>query len=176
MGSTEKNYKTVDDLKFEEWHSAQMRAEHEFENGWGVSVIANSTLAKKYNAFFEVAVLRNGHMDETTEVTKEFELFSSIEELNNCLRDIQDLDENGIIQRPKEKNHDEIKKHIEQRKVNIKKSRQMRKRLEKQNPMEKVSGVGLADEIARDVISGKETRTITPEIGAAIKRKKAFEK
>lgn len=66
--------------------------------------------------------------------------------------------------------------YIEQRKENIKKSRQVRKRLEKQNPVERVSDVALADEIARDVISGKETRTITPDVGMAIKRKKAFEK
>lgn len=69
-----------------------------------------------------------------------------------------------------------IRKHIEERKENIKKSHQLRKCLKKQNPTEKVSGVVLADEIARDVISGKEKRTITPGVGVEIRRKKAMEK
>lgn len=69
-----------------------------------------------------------------------------------------------------------VKHHIEERKYQILKSRKLRKKLEKRNPMEKVSGVALADEIAEDVISGKEKRTITPEVGAEYRRRKAFEK
>lgn len=69
-----------------------------------------------------------------------------------------------------------LKKNIERCKAQIEKSYQIRKGLEKRYPEEKVSGAGLADEIARDVISGKEKRTITPEVGAEIRRWKAFEK
>jgi len=69
-----------------------------------------------------------------------------------------------------------LKKNIERCKAQIEKSYQIRKGLEKRHPEEKVSGAGLADEIARDVISGKEKRTITPEVGAEIRRWKAFEK
>lgn len=66
--------------------------------------------------------------------------------------------------------------HIEARKANIKKSYQVRKRLEKQSPIEKVSGVGRVEDSVNLVKSGEETRTIMPEIGAEYKRKKAFEK
>lgn len=69
-----------------------------------------------------------------------------------------------------------LKKNIERCKAQIEKSYQIRKGLEKRYPEEKASGAGLADEIARDVISGKEKRTITPEVGAEIRRWKAFEK
>ncbi len=69
-----------------------------------------------------------------------------------------------------------VRMHIEGRKETIKAVQQHRKKYLERYPEEKVSGVGLADDIARRVISGKETRTITPEVGAMIKRKKAFEK
>ena len=65
---------------------------------------------------------------------------------------------------------------IEKRKENIRTSQLLRKAILKQKPEEKVSGVVMADEIAKDVISGKEKRTITPELGREISRKKAIEK
>ncbi len=67
-----------------------------------------------------------------------------------------------------------IRQHIEAHKKHILKSRETRKEIEKREG--KVSGVALADEIARDIISGKEKRTITPEIGAEIRRRKAAQK
>ncbi|MBO5038523.1 MAG: hypothetical protein J6C85_03595 [Alphaproteobacteria bacterium] len=65
---------------------------------------------------------------------------------------------------------------IEKRKENIRTSQLLRKAILKQKPEEKVSGAVMADEIAKDVISGKEKRTITPEVGREIRRRKALEK
>jgi len=69
-----------------------------------------------------------------------------------------------------------VKRNIEKHKKQILKSRKMRKEIEKRHPEEKISGAVWADKIARDVISGTEKRTITPEVGAEIRRRKAFEK
>ncbi len=63
-----------------------------------------------------------------------------------------------------------LRDKIELRKNNILKSRQLRKTIEAREG--KVSGAVIAE----DVISGKEKRTITPGIGAEIKRRKMAEK
>lgn len=68
------------------------------------------------------------------------------------------------------------RKLIERNKQNILKSRKLRKEIQKRHPEEKISGTVIADKIAEDVISGKEKRTITPEIGAEIRRRKIAEK
>lgn len=67
-----------------------------------------------------------------------------------------------------------VKEHIEQRKQQILKSRQLRKAIEEDEG--KLSGTVIADKIAEDVISGKEKRTITPEVGAELRRRKAAQK
>ena len=68
------------------------------------------------------------------------------------------------------------KRGIQKRKENIRHTQKVRKEILKRHPEEKVSGVVMADEIARDMISGKEKRTITPEVGREIRRKKALER
>lgn len=65
---------------------------------------------------------------------------------------------------------------IQKRKENIRQSQKVRKEFLKIQPNEKVSGVALADEIAKDKISGKEKRTITPEVGREITWRKVREK
>lgn len=182
LQETEKKYVTFDDLNFREKYPAQPdlymssceQARIDFENGWGVSVLRGDSYTG--GAAFEIAVMKNGEISYESEITNDVKRFDSISELNDCLRDIQNLDENGVVQRPKEKNREEIKMHIERRKAQIKKARNLRKQIEKRNPMEKFSGVVLADEIAKDKISGREKRTITPEVGMAIRYEKALEK
>lgn len=177
LQKTEKEYATFDDLDFQLLPKGRAcnpnakNAQIEFENGWGVSVVTD--FPEYTNGYlFEIQVLRDGKFNYESEITNDVKRFNSISELNDCLLDIQDLDENGVIQRPKDKNRDEIKRHIERRKAQIKMARNLRKQIEKQ----KVSDVALADEIAKDKISGREKRTITPEVGMAIRHEKALEK
>lgn len=178
----EKEYFTFEDLEFVERRPAKPeygldsdeQALLDFKNGWGVSVIRGGLLTDECE--FELAVMRDGHINYDTEVTDDVLRFDSVDELNACLRDVQDLDENGVIQRPKEKDCSaDVKQHIERRKAQIKKARVLRRELEKRHPEERISNVALADEIAEAKISGKEKRTITPEVGEEIKRRKAFE-
>ncbi|MBO5441618.1 MAG: ankyrin repeat domain-containing protein [Alphaproteobacteria bacterium] len=68
------------------------------------------------------------------------------------------------------------KSSIQKHKESIRHTQKVRKEILKRHPEEKVSGVVMADEIAKDKISGKEKRTITPEVGREIRRKKALER
>lgn len=68
----------------------------------------------------------------------------------------------------------DVKAHIECRKNNILKIRKARDKLKKQHPEEAVSGVAAADYIADRMKSDK--RTITPEVGAAIRKEMAERK
>lgn len=177
----EKKYVTFEDLEFVEkypglpaWNIGKReQARVDFENGWGVSVIRGNSWTDGHA--FEIAVMRDGDLRYDTEVTDDVLQFDSIEDLNACLRDIQNLDENGIIRDSKEKERAKVKRHIEQRKAQIKKARALRCNIVKRHPEEKVSGGALADEIAHNVVSGKEKRTITLELGAEIRRRKALE-
>ncbi len=67
----------------------------------------------------------------------------------------------------------EQRKHIERRKKAMLQGRKLRKAMEERDG--KLSGTSIADKIAEDVISGKEKRTITPKVGAELRRKKLVE-
>lgn len=172
--SDEKKYLTFDDLTFQRNPVGLMQAKIHFENGWGASVLKGDGL--NICSTYEVTVLRGDSSSYDSEVASDIIQIDDLSELNGILRNIQDLDENGIIQQFKNetKNSEDIRKNIEQRKNQIKKSRQLRKEIEIRHPEEKISGPALADEIAKNIIYGR--RTITPEVGAEIRRRKAFEK
>ena len=49
-------------------------------------------------------------------------------------------------------------------------ARDLRKELEKRNKEERISGVVIADNIAKKIISGEEKRQITPDVVAEYKK------
>lgn len=173
-----KDYITYKDLVFKLNNHRISQARVDFTNGWGASIIDWDRSSRRFDFYhgYELAVMRNGMICYNSEVTDDVIHMDDISELNSHLRDIQDLDENGFIRRSADntKNSTETRIHIETRKKQILKSRILRKEIEKREGT--VSDVVLADEIARDKISGKEKRTITPEVGAEIKRRKTAEK
>ncbi len=91
---------------------------------------------------------------------------------------IKDWSERGIIDKTTAKAITDViknatekaekRKELEKRKSNLRKSFTLRQELKKRHSEERVSGAVIADEIAGRKISGEETRTITPEVGAEL--------
>lgn len=96
--------KTFEDLEFQPWASRHevtpssfsglLGAEQaimEFPNGYGVSVLFGEAFYSNGIDTYELAVLHNGHLDYTTEVTNDVLAYITKEEVTAAMITIQKL-------------------------------------------------------------------------------------
>ncbi len=148
----DRKFYTADDLEFNlpTDRSEGMQAIMQFENGWGVSVLDRSINGRKWDATdetyeeidagddddYEIAVLdKNGHLNFDTDIINDVTHALGKEDLNKILKKVQKLDVNGKL--PPEYSEAE----------------------------NAVSGVVVADEIAKLKIENKVRNSVTPKRG-----------
>ena len=96
------NFKTFDDLVFEPWGSRRKlavppsflgaeQAVLEFPNGYGVSVLFGKAFYSNGIDTYELAVLHNGRIDYTTEVTDNVLAYITKEEVTAAMITLQKL-------------------------------------------------------------------------------------
>ena len=149
-----------------------------FDNGYSMYVsVANFAnedflhskkdfLEHDYLSAYKITIEDPKHCRNNTCLNEDGEsiLAYSKKDVTRVMKQIQQLDENGQL--PKV----DTKIKVEARKNNIKKARDLRKELEKRNKEERISGVVIADNIAKKIISGEEKRQITPDVVAEYKK------
>lgn len=182
---------TFDDLKFDydNYSVYAGRGVHitsylRFDNGYSMFVtlvnFANEDflyskanfLKHDYLSAYEITIIDPHSHENNTCLNNDGEsIFAySKKDVTNIMKQIQQLDENGQL--PKV----DTRTKIEARKRHIQKARARRKELEEHNKEDRISGVVIADIIAKKIISGEEKRKITPAVVAEYKKQALIDK
>ena len=172
----EKTY-TFNDLKFRHDNRSGMTyADMEFNNGYRMYISVKDYtedwahqeyLKHESPSGYEITIVdRNGRKNSTC-LNKDGKALIAYNKnaVTTLMKQIQQLDERG---------HLSAKYNaamIEARKKHILKVRERRQADKKNHPEDAVSGVKVADKIAAAVISGSETREITPSVALEYRKK-----
>ncbi len=82
-----------ENLEFES-HPAGMggtQARHDFENGYGVSVIQTPFSYTNGDNEYEVAIMKDGHITYDTKLTEDVLGHQTVEDINNLLLEVERL-------------------------------------------------------------------------------------
>lgn len=175
---------TFDDLKFDyDGYSVyadrgvSLASSLRFDNGYRMCISYKSFVDdylystadfKKYEApaGYKIKIYDSKDVENNTCLNKDGQSIyvCTKKEVTQLMKQIQLLDENGNLPTV------DMKAKIEARKKHIQKARDLRKERERHGSADTVSGAVIADNIAQNVISGKEQRPITQEVVAEYKK------
>lgn len=96
-------YETFRSLKFEPHHMAEhlkkdfKMCTHNFDNGFGISILLGDLFYSNGVNTYEVAILRDGQLTYTSGITSDVLGHQTRKEITNIMRDIQEL-EKGYVE------------------------------------------------------------------------------